>query len=116
MIDKDDPKWHRLTEEILSGMAEWRQQHPKATLREIEQEVMRRTGELQARLMEEIAQASAAADWERGALPSCPECGAAMERRGERERSLQAAGGGEVRLKRAYAVCPRCGTEFFPPG
>jgi NADH pyrophosphatase NudC (nudix superfamily) len=116
VIDKDDPRWQKLTEEILSGMAEWRQQHPKATLREIEREVMRRTGELQAKLMEEIAQASAAADWEEGAAPRCPECGAEMERRGEHGRSLQAAGGGEVSLKRAYAVCPRCGAEFFPPG
>jgi DNA-directed RNA polymerase subunit RPC12/RpoP len=116
MIDKDDPRWQKLTEEILSGMAEWRQQHPKGTLREIEQEVMRRTGELQAKLMEEIARASAAADWEPSAPPRCSECGAEMERRGEHERSLQAAGGGEVKLKRAYAACPRCGAGFFPPG
>lgn len=116
MIDRNDPRWQKLTEQILSGMAEWRARNPKATLREIEQEVMRRTGELQAKLMEEIAQASAAADWEPSARPICPECGAEMERRGEHERNLQAAGGGEVKLKRAYAVCPRCGAEFFPPG
>lgn len=31
--------WHQLTEEITSGMREWRNQHPKATLREIETEL-----------------------------------------------------------------------------
>ena len=32
-----DAKWDELAEEVLSGMKEWRLQHPKATLREIEQ-------------------------------------------------------------------------------
>jgi YgiT-type zinc finger domain-containing protein len=116
MINKNDPKWQMLADDILSGMAEWRQQHPKATFGEIERETMRRMGELQARIIEETAQASTTADWENSTPPRCPECGAEMERRGERERKLQAAGGGEVKLKRAYAVCPKCGAEFFPPG
>lgn len=29
-------KWRRLSEEVITGMKEWRQAHPKATLREIE--------------------------------------------------------------------------------
>ena len=61
--------------EILSGMAEWRQQHPKATFREIEQETMKRVGQFQARMMEEIAQASQAAEWDESEPPRCPECG-----------------------------------------
>jgi hypothetical protein len=36
MINKDDPKWQELTQDILSGMAEWRQHHPKSTFSEIE--------------------------------------------------------------------------------
>ena len=116
MIDKNDPKWQKLTNDILSGVAEWRQQHPKATFGEIERETMRRMAEMQARIMEELAQASQAADWEESAAPTCPECGAKMGRRGEHERHLQVAGGGEVKLKRAYAVCPACGAELFPPG
>lgn len=114
MIDKNDPKWEKLTNEILSGMAEWREQHPKATFGEIERETMRRMAELQAQIMGELAQASQAAVWEDSAAPTCPECGMKMKRRGEHERSLQVAGGGEVKLRRAYAVCPGCGTEFFP--
>jgi len=116
MIDKDALKWHKLTDEILSGMAEWRQHHPKATFRELERETMRRMADLQAKLLEELAQTSAAVDWDSSAPPKCRECGAEMERRGRHERRLQAAGGGEVQLERAYAICPQCGAEFFPPG
>jgi hypothetical protein len=49
MLDKNDPKWQHQTEEILSGMAEWRKQHSKATFGEIERETMRRIAQLQAR-------------------------------------------------------------------
>jgi uncharacterized protein with PIN domain len=116
MLEKNDPKWEKLIEEILSGMAEWRQQHPKATFREIEQETMKRMAQLQARMMEEIAQASQAAEWDESEPPICPECGEEMGRRGGRERRLQVSGGGEVKLKRDYAVCPGCGAGIFPPG
>ena len=30
--------WNRMSGEILSGIAEWRQQHPEATFRELEEE------------------------------------------------------------------------------
>jgi len=116
MLDPTDQKWQKRTGELLSGMAEWRQQHPQATFREIERETMRRMADLQARLMEEVAQTSAAVDWADSPPPICPECGATMERRGKHPRRLQTAGGGEVHLERAYAVCPQCGAEFFPPG
>jgi hypothetical protein len=31
-----------MSEEVISGITEWRQQHPKATFREIEEEVDKR--------------------------------------------------------------------------
>lgn len=116
MIDPEDPQWRQLTAEILSGMQEWREQHPKASFYEIERETMKRMAQLQARLMQEIAQSSTASDWEKGETPRCPECGTKMDKRGEQERSLQAQGGQEVVLKRRYAVCPQCGADFFPSG
>jgi hypothetical protein len=36
MSEKANPQWRKLSDEILSGMVEWRQQHPKATFGEIE--------------------------------------------------------------------------------
>jgi len=115
-MDTKDPKWQKLVDEILSGMVEWRKQHSKATFAEIERETMKRMAELQARLMEEMAHMSEARDWANGDEPSCPECGVKMHRRGERKRHLQGQGGQEVVVNRAYAVCPKCGAEFFPPG
>jgi membrane protease subunit (stomatin/prohibitin family) len=117
MFDETDPKWQKLVAEITSGIKEWMDQNPKATMADIERETMRRMAQLQARMMEDILRAKAAeqkAD-ECGKM-SCPECGAEMEYRGDRERNLQAQGGQEVKFQRGYAVCPKCGTAFFPPG
>jgi len=117
MIDPDDPQWQKLSAEILSGMKEWATQHSKATFAEIERETMKRMAQLQARIMEDIAQGMEA-EQQRGQQEAlrCPECGAEMQYRGEQKRRLQAPGGQEVVLKREYAVCPKCGTGFFPPG
>jgi hypothetical protein len=37
--------WNGLGDEVISGMLEWRMQHPKAPFREIEKEVGERLGE-----------------------------------------------------------------------
>ena len=116
MKDPEDTQWRRLSDEILSGMKEWRERHPKATFYEIERETMKRMAQLQARLMQEIAQTSPATDWEEAEAPICPECGTKMEKRGQQERSLQAQGGQEIVLERRYAKCPQCGAGIFPPG
>jgi len=117
MFDQTDAKWHKLVIEITSGIKEWMDQHPKATMAEIERETMHRMSELQARMMEDILRAKAAeqkAEERESVL--CPECGAEMVNRGDRKRSLQAQGGQEVVFQRGYKVCPKCGTTFFPPG
>ena len=115
-METRNPKWERLAEEVMHGMHEWREQHPKATYAEIESETMKRTAEMQAGLIEEMVQMSEAADWEAAEAPTCPECGERMQKRGQQERHLQSQGGAEVILRRAYALCPVCGAELFPPG
>jgi hypothetical protein len=59
----DEQAWHRMTEEIMVEMREWRAQHPKATLREMETALDSRWARVRARLLEELALTSAAADW-----------------------------------------------------
>jgi hypothetical protein len=117
MFSSSNPEWQKLIAEITSGIKEWVDQHPKATLAEIERETMRRMAQLQARLLEDLLRAKAveqsAAE---GESVLCPECGAPMQARGEQERHLQAQGGQDVVLKRGYAVCPQCRAAFFPPG
>jgi len=103
------------TKEILAGMKEWRKEHAKATFVEIEAELEGRIKGLREQVLGEIIGMSAAAQGE-GPVIQCPECGAAMERRGLRKRQLQAMGGSEVELEREFLECPACGAGFFPLG
>ena len=114
-----DKEWRNLSEEILSGMKEWRLAHPKATLREIEQEASERVSRLQARMVQDVAIASPTADGRalpQEERPTCPNCAKALIPRGKRKRRLQTSGGREVDLNRSYGTCPDCGMGLFPPG
>ena len=55
MLEQTDPRWDKLVIEITSGIKEWVERNPKATMAEIERETMRRMSELQARMLEEIS-------------------------------------------------------------
>src|SRR5262245_32510460 len=106
----DDP-WQRLAEEAWAGVADWRAQHPRATLRDIEDAVDERLADLRARLVQDVALASARADpGTSGERPRCPACGAPMRLEGTRARRLRTRHDREVDLTRAYARCPACGT------
>ena len=48
-------RWSGLGDEIISGMAEWRHQNPRATFREIEDEVDKRLTVLRARMLSDAA-------------------------------------------------------------
>ena len=104
-----------LASEIVSGMREWRAQHPQATFREIEAAVAERLAALGAALLTEAATTSPAADWSPASPPPCPHCGTPLHARGKHARHLQAPGGQEVLLTRQYAICPACGAGVFPP-
>jgi rubredoxin len=105
-------------EDVLSGLWEWRRQHPQATMAEIERETMKRMAQLQARLVEELSQGLPGEAQEAGRQDKviCPECGSQMQSRGQVARQLQGAGAQDISLKREYWVCPVCGTGIFPPG
>jgi Zn finger protein HypA/HybF involved in hydrogenase expression len=119
MRDDFDARWHELAEEVISGMKEWRLQHPRATLGEIEQALDERLGKMRARLLQDAAMASAAVDIEVAqgeARPKCSRCDAVLEGRGRQERRLTTHYDQIVTLERSYGVCPACGEGFFPPG
>jgi DNA repair exonuclease SbcCD ATPase subunit len=113
-----EEEWRALSEQVLTDLKEWRRTHPKATLREIEDEVHSRMSRLEAQLIQETAQESKSRTWSAASprsRPTCPVCGTPLQARGKRERTLQAAGGEAVTLTREYGTCPTCGTGFFPP-
>lgn len=117
MDQEMDRDWQQLSEEVLSGMKEWRLAHPKATMREIEQAVEERVNRLRARLLEDVALASEARDWtQEQERPRCPVCQTPLHARGKRVRRLQTTGGLDITLSRSYGTCPECGTGLFPPG
>jgi YgiT-type zinc finger domain-containing protein len=95
-------------------MGQWRQEHPKATLRALEAELDVQMSVLRAELLAGLASESAAAVGREGV--SCPECGEQMQGAGQQKRQLQTSGGQTITLAREYMSCPRCGNGFFPPG
>jgi hypothetical protein len=96
--------WQHLTEEITPEMGEWRNQHPKATLREIETELATRLSRMRARMLEDLALASASATWTQisAAVPLCPDCHQPLDDRGTKRRSLLTHSGQQLELARSY--------------
>jgi len=117
-IEDLDAHWHELAEDVISGMKEWRLQHPTATFREIELAVDERLARLRARMLEDAALVSRAAEWDANgaARPVCPKCGTLLTPRGKEPRELTTQYDQRIHLERDYGVCPTCQTGLFPPG
>ena len=112
-------QWSRDAASVWTGMADWRAAHPKATFSEIEAALDERLVHVRARVLADLALASAAADLEAASAeerPRCEPCGATLQARGQSERGVVTHGGAEVKLRRSYATCPECGDGSFPPG
>ena len=116
--ESSEPTWEELSAEILSGMREWRLQHPKATLSEIEEALDERWYRLRARMLRDVALHSRAANWQHSSAaerPTCRVCGTPLILRGKHSRHLKTAGGQELTLERSYGLCPNCKQGLFPP-
>lgn len=114
-----EARWQQLTGEVITGMKEWRLQHPRATFREIEEALDGRWAKARARMLQDMALASIAADVSaasQGERPQCPKCGNTLEARGQDTRELTTNYNQTITLKHSYASCPVCGTGLFPPG
>src|SRR4051794_3863853 len=114
-----DARWQAETTAILTGFKAWRQAHPRATLAAIEAALDSRWAVARARLVEDAALASAAADLRAlppEARPRCPDCGAMLEARGQEVRHLTTTHEQPLTLPRHRAVCPACGAGLSPPG
>lgn len=113
-----DQRWRALSDEVLSGMKEWRLQHPQATLSEIEAALDEHLARLRARMLEDAALASVATDWDSASQtgPVCPQCGKPLQARGRHARRLQTHGAQSLTLQREYGVCLACHAGLFPPG
>ncbi len=118
-IDDLDARWHQLSEEVITGMKEWRMQHAKATFQEIETALDERLSRLRARMLADAALVSRATDLceaEEADRPPCPQCGTPLEPHGQQTRILTTLYDHPIELKRSYALCPKCQQGLFPPG
>ena len=112
------PRWAGDAESVWTGMAEWRAAHPKATFREIEAALDERLSQVRARVLADLALASAASDVAGESPDECPRserCGTLLQARGASDRTLLTHGGAEVRLRQTYGTRPACGDGPFPP-
>jgi hypothetical protein len=114
-----EQRWNELAQAVLLEMGRWREEHPTATLQEIEEEVDQRMAGMRAGLVEGTAMSSAAVEVGSRAAEHptcCPTCGGVLQARGKQVRHLRTTGEQRVRLERSYGYCPTCQVGFFPPG
>ncbi len=114
-----DHTWHQLSAEVITGMHEWRLQHPTATLRQIETELDLRLNRMRSQMLQDLALHTAATNWQQcppEEQPLCPHCATPLDPRGSDIRHLQTYGGHDLVLERSYGVCPACNAGLFPPG
>lgn len=114
-----DEQWEEVAAEVLSGMKEWRMQHPKASLKEIERALDQQLGKMRVRMLRDAALASAAADMRAAEARErvvCQECGGRLVERGVAVRQLVTQQNQVLELERSYCVCSECGAGVFPPG
>lgn len=110
--------WKLLSQSVFEEMEGWRNEHPTATFREIEEELDARLSGMRARMLEDLAQKSAKREWsgqEREKRPTCPPWGSVLQARGKQRRALSTQGGQEVELTRQEGTCPQWGSGLFPP-
>jgi hypothetical protein len=112
-------KWQGVAEEAMAGMKEWRVEHLRATMEEIEEELDRRLAKLRVQMLTDTALASESTEMTgkgEAERALCPECGKGLEARGKQERLLTSQHNQVVKLERSYGVCPHCEAGFFPSG
>ncbi|GAC1363525.1 MAG: hypothetical protein NVSMB38_45670 [Ktedonobacteraceae bacterium] len=109
--------WQERSEVAFGEVTQWREEHPKATLAEIEVMIDAKIMALRAAMIQDTALASSArVPCASSCAVSCEHCGHPLHSRGQRKRTLQTQGRQHVTLQREYLTCSHCGNGVFPPG
>jgi uncharacterized protein with PIN domain len=99
-------------EAMIESLLDWDERTSKPNLRQIEDEVLelrRRFGQRLAKTVIEDQAAKQPAE-----IPQCPQCGAEMRYKGQKEAEV-ASRLGSLALERGYYYCARCQSGLFPP-
>ena len=114
-----ESNWSRVAEGVMLEIREWREQHPRANITEIEEAVDGLWSRARARILQDVALASDAKDTRSQPVVRAARCVPSVdgnsERRGQKVRRLFTHHDQWIGLKRSYGVCPACGTGDFPP-
>jgi len=102
--------------DLIEGLNKWRETHPRATMREIEEEIDRRMTKMRARMITDTVMRSASTETEKRKKGMCPKCGGEVKKKGKKKRKLETNGGREIEFEREYVTCQSCGHGFFPSG
>src|SRR5579875_3750909 len=114
--DELEARWHQVSEDVLGGMKEWRQAHPKATFREIETALDEKLTKVRARMLADVALVSPATDLVASQeRVNCPRWEQEREAHGQEGRTRTTTGNQDVVRRRSDAVCPAGGAGLFPP-
>lgn len=111
---EDRDAFAQAAEQAFGELQAWCEAHPGYTLMELEEQALVIRQRLMGQVMSSlVARCEAAQPVAEGV--SCPKCGARMEDKGQRSRTVQGPEG-PVELKRTYYYCPSCKEGFFPSG
>jgi tRNA(Ile2) C34 agmatinyltransferase TiaS len=116
-MSEQHEKWGDLQAKINAAIAEWRREHPEATLTEIEEAVDSRMAEVRTQMVEDLAHEGRTWELKRLAKeerPRCPRCGQPAAANGKGRRKLRTYHGQVIELERDQAYCQHCEVTFFP--
>jgi hypothetical protein len=104
-----------VADEKFEELEAWCDAHLDATFGEIEEEARKKRRELMGKALEIVVNGRDSGYQIEGI--QCTKCGRGMEYKGEAFKRTIYSLEGDVRLERAYYVCPECeGETIFPPG
>jgi len=117
-LDELESRWQPLSHQVIHAMKEWRREHPRATLQEIETALDEQLARLRAQMLQDTALTSPSADlptMSEAERPRCSQCGTLLTAQGSQTRTLVTEHDQTIQLARSYATCPQCGAGLFPP-
>src|SRR5512137_717905 len=90
-LDELEARWQPLSQAALRAVREWRRQHPRATLQEIETVMDEQLARLRAQMLQDTALTSPSTDLPALSAterPRCPQCGSVLIAQGTATRTL----------------------------
>jgi hypothetical protein len=100
-------------ERRLDEILDWQEARPSFRLTELEEFLLGIGEDIQEKLAEGVlGQVESKQPIE---APECEQCGARMENKGQKEKTVVTRLG-EIRVERTYYWCPGCRQGIFPPG